>query len=295
MKNLLILSLIFFGMIKIFSLENKIDKILETTSNQTISVKVMDGSLKIKAWDKNEVWIKGNFEKNVDKIRFDEQSNNILIKSDIKNNLKNRKNIRVFLEIFVPKENDINIDLINAECEITGVEKNISVTSTSGNIKINSNSKDVDIVTINGNVELKGNSNIFQGTSINGNFLIDGDCNILKIKTSSGNINLTETLVKNINIFSTNGEIKIKGLKFDKSNCEIINIRGNILFLIPQEESIQIMIKSISGKVKINKNDFDEIYKEEKSFKIKKGSGESVVFLETMIGEIEIITQINTD
>ena len=280
-------TVLFFIISNIYSLENKIDKIVDPKEN--IFIKIADGSLKIKSWDKNKVSIKGYYENNIDKLIIEEDNDKIIIKSEIKkNNLEKRINIKTYIEIFLPEKSNIDIESSSASCEITGFSKNIIINSTSGNIKIDSNLECLELFTISGNSDVKGSAKSFLGTTISGNFNINGSFNILNLKSSSGDIILNESIIKDINIFNTNGNIKIILPKFDNANCEIVNVRGNTFVSLSNPQNIEITIKSIKGKSKINKNDFDSIQNDKKILKLKKGNSNNFIFIETITGEIEI-------
>ncbi len=280
-------AVLFFIISNIYSLENKIDKVAEP--KESIYIKIADGSLKIKSWDKNQVYIKGYYEKNIDRLIVNEDSDKIEIKTEIsKKNLESKRNIKCNLEIFAPERRNLKLDFSNAAVEIVGNFNNANINSTSGEIKIDSNLENIELFSINGNIEAQGSAKSFLGTTISGNFNINGSFNTLNLKSSSGDIIVNESAIKDMNIFNTNGNIKIKLPKFDSANCEIVNVRGKTLFSMSNPRDIEITIKSIKGKSKINKNNFDSIQNDKKILKLKKGENKNYVFIETMTGEIEI-------
>ncbi|HPO49795.1 MAG TPA: DUF4097 family beta strand repeat-containing protein [Spirochaetota bacterium] len=280
-------AVLFFIISNIYSLENKIDKVAEP--KESIYIKIADGSLKIKSWDKNQVYIKGYYEKNIDRLIVNEDSDKIEIKTEIsKKNLESKRNIKCNLEIFAPERRNLKLDFSNAAVEIVGNFNNANINSTSGEIKIDSNLENIELFSINGNIEAQGSAKSFLGTTISGNFNINGSFNTLNLKSSSGDIIVNESAIKDMNIFNTNGNIKINLPKFDSANCEIVNVRGKTLFSMSNPRDIEITIKSIKGKSKINKNNFDSIQNDKKILKLKKGENKNYVFIETMTGEIEI-------
>ena len=129
----------------------------------TLKIQIAD-SIKIRTWNKNEVYVKASVNINENKdndaylTSFDDSGNNVIVDAKFKDNyFKGRKNCcnesDIYWQIFIPENTRFSVETINADITITGQTKEMKVKSISGYIDLAvpaDKQADLDFSTISG-------------------------------------------------------------------------------------------------------------------------------------------------
>ena len=129
----------------------------------TLKIQIAD-SIKIRTWNKNEVYVKASVNINENKdndaylTSFDDSGNNVIVDAKFKDNyFKGRKNCcnesDIYWQIFIPENTRFSVETINADVTITGQTKEMKVKSISGYIDLAvpaDKQADLDFSTISG-------------------------------------------------------------------------------------------------------------------------------------------------
>ena len=271
-----------------YSSNKNIDKTVIIKHDQNIILKVINGIVTIRGWDNNSIQIKGIVESGINELFLKSQGNNYLIiaKPNYKKVIRNTKKQNCYLDIYMPKNNNLSIQSNNADITINGLKSNLDINSIGGRIQINAESGNLNLQTVSGNFSVYGSSDIIEGMSLNGLFIIEGNHPVLKLKTSNGNMFFKIDSPKNINAFTTYGEINMEYKNIENTNMNIDNIHGITKLFLTGHEDIKLLIKSISGKILVDNLKFDEFIKKNKEVNIKNKNGRSSIFIETLNGDI---------
>ena len=142
-----------------------IEKTIGFSGKEAISLKIqIADSIKIRTWNKNEVYVKASVNINDNKdndayvTSFDDSGNNVIVDAKFKDNyFKGRKNCcnesDIYWQIFIPENTRFSVETINADITITGQTKEMKVKSISGYIDLAvpaDKQADLDFSTISG-------------------------------------------------------------------------------------------------------------------------------------------------
>jgi hypothetical protein len=142
-----------------------IEKHIDFSGKTSLNLKIqIADSIKIKTWNKNEVYVKASVNVNENKdneayeTSFDSEGNRVVVNAKFKDNYFKGKNnccneTDIFWEVFIPEKTMFSIETINADVTITGQTKNMNVKSISGfiDLAVPSNKQaDLDFSTISG-------------------------------------------------------------------------------------------------------------------------------------------------
>jgi hypothetical protein len=142
-----------------------IEKTIGFSGKEAISLKIqIADSIKIRTWNKNEVYVKASVNINDNKdndayvTSFDDSGNNVIVDAKFKDNyFKGRKNCcnesDIYWQIFIPEKTRFSVETINADVTITGQTKEMKVKSISGYIDLAvpvDKQADLDFSTISG-------------------------------------------------------------------------------------------------------------------------------------------------
>lgn len=167
-----------------------------------VSLSNINGSVRITAWDRNEVQLDAvktaNTQEKLNQaeIRVDASENRIHIQTHYPEHINNNNPATVEYELHVPRMARLDkIDLVNGKLDIDGVKGAVSGASVNGSITGRGLTGDVELSTVNGGVSSElidlGNARHVKLSSVNGHveLAMPKDANAhLTANTVSGSI-----------------------------------------------------------------------------------------------------------
>lgn len=273
-----------------FSAAKEIKHSLPVSSNPELNIKNLAGTLKIKGWENEEIMIEGTCSNSLDRMIIEQKGNKVIIRAETEG--KKKKNapiIRCDLKIYTPYNSSVNIDLGSSDLNLKDIEGNISITSVSGDINIDSQARKMAVQSISGDIDIYGSARRFEGVSISGEIRVNGDFPSIKVQTTSGELRYKGSLLEHASVYSTSGEVRISCTKLEGSHIEIGTVSGNARLEIPENSSVELQLKSVNGSLSANTRNYDSIISEKRELLLRRSDGDSMIYIETLSGEIKIV------
>lgn len=251
-----------------------------------ISIKGDEGYIKIKSWDKNEVFLKmtkharARTEKESERLLEDLQvniesfKNRLIIKVDPKNEKRhynfwdlldpdtwgnNHRSVRVDFELNVPT--NINLDLVNDEgdVEVEAIEGDLDIDVDEGDI----HAKNITFNTLN-LVADEGKIDAYDLNSSKGRLTInvdEGDVVIekvtahrLKIECDEGNVNIKDLSCRTCNISTDEGDVDVQPILGDSDRFYVTTDEGSVTFYLADRPNVSVDLETEDGRIR---SDFD--------------------------------------
>jgi len=222
-------------------------------SGELLKTEAASGDVKVTAWDKSEVNVKiyGN-QKAEEEVEFvvEKTDEGVFVKAKKDGNWGNwfsSKNIRIRIEVMVPKSFDLNVSTAGGDVYHSGVSGKLKLSTAGGDIKVNSGSGELRASTAGGDIKI----NTFMGNcklSTAG-----GDITSEKIKgevdasTAGGDIKL-EVADGKVESSTAGGDIRIDyfgvyyGIKASTSG-------GDIAVRVPKDIKADLYASTFSGDI----------------------------------------------
>ncbi len=129
---------------------------------------------------------------------------------------------------------------------------------------------EANISNVNGKFTASNVSNDLTGETVNGNINIEKTSGLLKLETTNGKITAVIDSTKGFNIETVNGSINLK---------------------LSPAVSGKFDLDWVNGSLKYDDFNFQNVYKEKRSFKAKLGNSDSEIKVSTVNGSIKIQKQ----
>ena len=206
--------------------EEDIEQLLSFGSGGRLTLKNLNGAIRVDSWDKNEVKVQakkkasGSSREEVEdllsrtKIRIDPTPNQIDIRTELPENgsLGTGKNIRVDYRLTVPKSINLELKSVNGGIQVSSISGSVDVRSTNGGIEVSEVQDKVHAEAKNGGIKL---------VKVRGK---------VKAKTTNGGIDveILEQSREGIHAYTTNGDIKLALPEGFKAHLKANTKNGNI-------------------------------------------------------------------
>jgi len=223
-----------------------VTKSFTVTKGSNVNVELMQSSIKIDSWTKDEVLVRLDGEDNEENIDeyfdFSQRNNTLTIKSNMRNGWEYGADIR----ITVPKKINITIKSNFGDATISDdITGNVKITSNGGEIRVANINGDFTSYTAGGDIrggDITGNIN----TKTNGGELIFGvlSGNKIYLETLGGDIRIKKT-IKYSELKTMGGDIKIGDIN---GGGDLITHGGDIN---TGEISGDVKLKTLGGDINV--------------------------------------------
>ncbi len=240
---------------------------IQTSDSPDIKIEKVQGSLRIKGWDRPEIRLDSDLE---DTAKVTHSDNIFTLKSTSGCLLR------------TPMESSFSIEKVDSDLILKSIEGSIQAEKISGQVMAKSVGP-LSINTISGNLSARNIEGNFSSEQINGNVSLYDVEGQIKIGDVRGNLSISG--------FSSGIDASCRGnasLKLDPDSGGVYRIktRGNISCRLSPDTFAEIKLVSNAKQIRISQNGKKEVFNvEEYNFSI--GGSDSQIILEA-IGRIDL-------
>ncbi len=262
MKKLSILFLIFSVFIGFLYSDytQEIKKTFDSKEIKRLHVENVNGSLKVKSWDKPEIYVY---------VKKTSKSKSILEKTDVvfevlsgelKIKVKKRDGWKFFrgsfakveIEVMTPFKKDLSLSTVNGSIYVENMEGKLSVSTVNGGVWISNHRGIIDLETVNGGLTLKEISGSLRAETVNGNIFIG-----------------LKEIVDRVNLSAVNGSITVEAEGLDNTEVKAETVNGSVsmgefekpvraltvknrsVYFVTGDGSKKVRIETVNGSVKL--------------------------------------------
>ena len=251
--------------------DENINRSLEVSNTPYVQIEHVNGDVKVIAWDKYEIKVTGTLGDRTEKFIFEKDDNEVLIKVKVKlENNRARNKLGTYngddLEIFIPRQSNVNFSAVNADVELVqvrggtrvetvngsidakGLAGRIRLESVNGRITADSLEGDVKISTVNGMIDSrssKGKEDSYE--SVNGSIEVFSENGDINVETVNGDIELKLGKVNQLNLDTVNGSIDARLELDENGEIEASSVGGTIRLYLQSDVSARFNIEGHAG------------------------------------------------
>ena len=273
----------------------EVDRTIDAHSRSRVSVSIVEGSLDIVGWDRNEVRVQGSIGDDVEKFIFERDGKDILIKVKVPNQNSGRKDHSANLEIRVPAGSSLDVGTVSADMEVEGVMGEQELQSVSGDVTTQAFAADIDAGTVSGDVEVEANNGKASGawalSTVSGDIVAIGLSGEIEANVVSGDIRVVGGGFSRARMETVSGNVKFSAALADGGKLAMESVSGNVDVEFQGDVSARFDVESFSGRIKNcfgPKAERTSKYAPGVELSFTEGAGDGRVSLSTLNGNIEI-------
>ncbi|NND82008.1 MAG: DUF4097 family beta strand repeat protein [Gammaproteobacteria bacterium] len=273
---------------------NPVEQTLTASADGKVKIKVIDGDVVVKTWNKAEVSVFGELDKDANQFIFESRGDEILI--EVKGDHDWRKHSwesnSVDLIITVPSASSVEATSSSAEFVIEGVQGDVHAHSASGDITLVDVSGAISLQSMSGDLRVMKSSGKLNLSSVSGDIDVEGNAQHLDVTTVSGDVDAKLARVELMDFTSVSGDLEVQFELADKGRIDANTVSGDMRF--------DFANKKINARFDIETGPGGDIENQlsdaraESSFigaeklKFELGSGRATIELRTMSGTIDL-------
>lgn len=217
-----------------------------------IRIDNLAGTVKIKAWDKNQVSVTGTLGENVERLEIngDESDIEIRVVQPHRSDSGDCENC-ADLSIYVPASSRVVVSTVSADVEAQGLTGQGRANTVSGNVTFDTSAARIEAKSTSGDVIVTGSA---KGARINANS-ISGTVRVMHVdgtldaESVSGDVKVSSSTLTETTLSSTSGNLEYDSPLQKGGQYEFNNVSGDLTLAVGSSADARFDISSFSGDI----------------------------------------------
>ena len=270
--------------------QSDVERTVDARPDGRVLITNIAGSVVVSGWDRNEVEVRGNLGRGVEKLDVDASGGTVEIEVDYYRNSRGR-DADADLEIRVPVGSDLDVEAVSASVEVSGLEGEVAVESVSGSVDVEGRPRSVDVESVSGAIEVRGQAEEVSVESVSGRIRLSGAFRDVEAGSVSGRIELRGEELRRADLSTTSGDIELSSSLAPGAEIEADSHSGSVELLLPPSTSARFEVTTYSGRID---NDLGppaektSRYSPGKELEFSLGGGDAEIQIETFSGSVRL-------
>lgn len=272
-------------------LAEEVDETLTAAPDGEVDISNIAGSITVEGWSRNAVEVTGTLGRNVEKLVFERDGDNVLIQ--VKVPRKGGRGTDADLSIRVPEKSSIDVSGVSSDITVTSVRGVQRLQTVSGDVETESFGNDVSAESVSGDVEVEGDAsdNETSISTVSGDVVLERGSGVVRAGSVSGDVTVDQGSFGRAELGTVNGDVIFRsGLrKGGRFSAETVN--GDLDVEFVGDVSARVEIETFNGSIR---NCFGpepertSKYTPGLELSFTEGNGDGRVEMSTMNGDISI-------
>ncbi|HEX4953463.1 MAG TPA: DUF4097 family beta strand repeat-containing protein [Thermoanaerobaculia bacterium] len=211
------------------------------------------GSVTVRAWDKNEVQVRGTLAAGAEGFDLDGDKEGISLHVGVPDAWDHAPAedaaFRSTLEISAPVGSRISVETVNATVQVEGFTGDVEVETVNGSVKVVGPAARVRVESMTGNVEVRATAAALEIRTISGAVVAQGAAKEVRVETASGKVDLSGNAVSALEIESTTGPVSYRGSLAKTGAVRIQTFSSPIALALPKTTRASFHLQTFGGKI----------------------------------------------
>ena len=254
-----------------------------------VSVKNMKGRIEVRAWDKNEVELKGTLgegNRRLD-VNVDEDGN---LDIEVVPPLRMRDHEPSELLLRVPERASLELESLSADLVVNGGKGFVQADSVSGDVLLSGDFTRVQAETVSGDVLLSCPCVNAELDTVSGDIRAKDVSGETRVESVSGDLSVSGGPWRELRAESVSGDVEVRIEKMGRNDDLLVDaVSGDVRVLLPGDAALGITAATLSGDIETFVGQVDEPeYGPGESLEAQIGKGGARLGVETQSGDITL-------
>ena len=228
--------------------QQQVSERARTSSTGTVEVHNTAGSVRVVAWDRNEVQVTGTLGRGAERVQVGPEGDRFVVRVVHPHNARNVRGSD--LEVRVPSRKTVAVRTTSASVQVEGVTGAVSAHTTSGSVAVDGRPRDVEVVTRSGGVTLDVQTRRVEVQGTSGDVVVNGAVRErVEAGTVSGDVEIGAATGE-VRVSTAGGDVRVRSLS---GRADVATVGGDIDL---RGRRIRGAFQTVSGTVSVH-GDFD--------------------------------------
>lgn len=265
-----------------------------------VSIENIAGHVKVVGWDRDEISVTGTLGDDVERLDFSAGARakvEVVYKERHRRKGESARNLLgegggADLTVQVPRDCALEIEVVAAGVDVSGLGGEIEVTSVSGDVVVRGACRRLDVECVSGNVEIDGAGRTTEVGTVSGNLKVRCDDAALEVETVTGEATVDCANLRSLEASTVNGTITINGRPARGAVIEAESVNGSLSLAVPADVGAAFEVTTFNGGIENafgQKPSRTDRYTPGEELRFTNGDGGAEVRLNTLNGQIRIL------
>lgn len=231
----------------------EIDRRRPAPARGEVSVSCAFGTITVRAWERNEVAVRGQLAAGAESFDFDGDKESTEVSISVPEAWLHAPGedaaFRSTLDIHAPAGSRISIDTVNAAVLVEGFSGEVEAQSVNGAVRVAGPVSAVEVETMTGPVEIAATAAPMHVRTISGTATLAGATGEVEVETVSGNVELTGANVSQLQVKTTTGAVTYRGSFGRQGGVEIETFSSPVQLFLPKATRAVFRLQTFGGKI----------------------------------------------
>jgi DUF4097 and DUF4098 domain-containing protein YvlB len=169
--------------------QQRVDQRRATGPGGTVDITLVSGSVRVVAWNRNEVHVTGELGRGVERLDLRTEGDRTYVQVVHRGS---RSSSTADIEVRIPARKTLVVRTTSANADVRGMTGSTTVNTVSGNVQVGGRPADLEVTTRSGEVEIDVVTDRVRAQSISGDLRLGGDVRTeVEAQTVSGDIGVS--------------------------------------------------------------------------------------------------------
>lgn len=270
--------------------DGNVNQTLNATSNATVRVNNIAGSVTVRGWGNNQVQVTGTVRGGV-RLDLHGSAGDIEVRAVYPQISQNDASAELIIQ--VPAASRLSVGTVSANIQVSGLNGSAQLNSISGDVRLDSHADNISGRSVSGDVTISGSAKgaHVSGHSISGDVRISGVDGDVDAGSVSGSVQVNASRLDRAKLGSTSGNLSFAAGLAKSGSYDFNSTSGNLTLSFPQTPDARFDLSSFSGDIDNNfgpKAQRTSEYGPGRELHFTSGAGSAQVTAHTLSGNITL-------
>jgi DUF4097 and DUF4098 domain-containing protein YvlB len=231
--------------------QGTIDQTRTLSRDGAVEVENLAGSVRVRAWDRNEVRVTGTLGRNVEGVDVDGSANRVSIRVRHPRRSGSWRGSGTDLEIRMPAGARLRVEGVSADIDVQGINGTLDLESVSGDVDIRDGNGRVRAESVSGTVHYQGSSNDLSLAAVSGDVRVSGvDGAEIRASSVSGDVEVDGGNFRDGTFETVSGSVTFRGALSRDGSFEFESHSGRVLLELTAPVHARFDLSTFSGDIR---------------------------------------------
>jgi DUF4097 and DUF4098 domain-containing protein YvlB len=267
-----------------------VDREIDADENGELEVSNVAGSVEVRGSNRRNVHVTGVLGEDVERLDVERSGDRVIVRVVLREHSNGHGETTLTIE--APKGNDLDVDVVSASIDVSGIEGEQRLSSVSGSITTQAFASDLMLSSVSGSVSAqgRGRANVTRARAISGGVELKGLAGQVQAETVSGGLDVSVDDIERATLSSISGMVTLHGALRDDARVEVTSTSGALRLLFKGPASADYDLTSFSGPIKscFGPEVSESRYGPQRAQRFTEGTSDARVHASTMSGGISL-------
>jgi DUF4097 and DUF4098 domain-containing protein YvlB len=228
--------------------QEDIDRSLPATSDGTVTIKNLAGSIIVEGWGEARVTVTGTLGDGTERLDLTSEGRRIVVEVILPRHARHVEGSDLLIR--VPKGSRVEVEAVSAAVEVSDVTGLLDLHAISGDITARGATREVTAQTVSGMILIEAASPKIAAESVSGDISVEGVRGEIELSTVSGDVELKAAgAVDRLRFSSVSGELRFTGILSPKATLKAETHSGDIALALGKRPEGDFSITTFSGEI----------------------------------------------